>query len=158
MIDGMPGIGRFAVSHAFLLLGRGSAEHLSRHNISGVHDSVYFGDGSGWCLAVLAGADLGYTARLEAEAMEKLCLKERAEFRRVAKSMVNKSELTEIPYFLQKSSGSWVALPETFSDVLCEGRQAIAILYGKKKLKAQRVRIELCTYEHRVTEHRSFCF
>eukprot|EP00959_Pyramimonas_sp_CCMP1952_P141348 2958514-Pyramimonas_sp.AAC.1 len=71
------GVSRFAVSHAFLLLGCASAKGLASKGISKIHDSVFFGDGSDWCLSLLVGAYLGYAARLGPEAMERLCLRER---------------------------------------------------------------------------------
>ena len=50
--------------------------------------------------------------------------------------MLGKGELAKIPFFVEKSAGgSWLALPECFADVLCEGRQAISVLYGKRRLK-----------------------
>eukprot|EP00959_Pyramimonas_sp_CCMP1952_P249316 5211671-Pyramimonas_sp.AAC.1 len=90
------GVSRFAVSRAFLLLGCASAKGLASKGISKIHDSVFFGDGSDWCLSLFAGAYLGYTARLEPEAMERLCSRERVEFRRVARAMLGKGELAKI--------------------------------------------------------------
>lgn len=161
MIKSIAGIDRFGVSHALILLCRGSASSLNRHGVTEVQNSVFLGCGCDDLLLLLGSGRMGFEmTKLQTGDLEKLLFEERKAFRKVARQMLKKKELTTMPYQLRKacdvggSSSSWLALPETFADVLCEGRQAINVLLGMRKLKDRRDRMYrgvcVCTVHCRV--------
>ena len=142
MIKLLPHIGRFAVSHALLLLSRTSARSLEQHKVQAVHDSAFFGNGTDWALLLLASSRLKFVpSAMPVPALEQLLLQERVQFRHVARSMVASGDLERIPYFVRQqrddhgSNAAWLALPETLADVLCEARQAVSLLVHSRGLK-----------------------
>ena len=89
---------------------------------------------------MLASAYLGFVPNgLRVSDLEKLMLPEQGECRRVALQMVEDGDLEVVPYFvrqardLRETDTNLLAIPQTFSDVLCKARPAVDVIAGNRR-------------------------
>jgi hypothetical protein len=127
----LAGVGAFYAQHGTILLCGGSAATLSAMHVTSVSDQVCVGGGACRLLHVFAQEDIGFvlaTPKLADQDYFRLLLRERKRFRAQGLACMEEADL---PFCLRQNNRRWLALPESFGDMLCESAQLLRMLSGK---------------------------
>ena len=133
------GAGCFYTQHALLLLSDGGcAKTLLGRTVTGVHAAPCLGDGAHRLLGLLAKGHPEFCVKptLTRADFGRLALLERLKWRRDALQVLREDQL---PFCLQKEKSvprAWVAIPESFGDLLCEGAQVLRQLLGRAAMRS----------------------